>query len=77
MYHEVGNDLSKELYSSKLKVDSFQVQVSMLEKKVGNFRTRNVRKREKRSETKLGNQKKIISEQKEENGCFVLTESSA
>jgi uncharacterized coiled-coil protein SlyX len=64
MYRKVANELSKELYSSKLKVDSLQVQLSVLERKVGSLCTRNVHKREKRSATKLAKQKKEIDEQK-------------
>ena len=55
MYHKVANELSRELHSSKLKVDSLQVQVSMLEMKVGSLCTRNVHKR---AAGKLAKQKK-------------------
>ena len=64
IYRKVAKELSEELYSSKLKVDSLQDQLSMLERKLGNLCTRNVHKREKRSATQLAMQKKEIDEQK-------------
>ena len=64
IYCKVAKELSEELYSSNLKVDSLQVQLSMLERKMGSLCTRNVHKREKRSATKLAKQTKEIDEQK-------------